>query len=154
MLATPAVDVWVATASPSNVPHLVPLSLAWIDERAVIAVEGGSVTARNLSASGRARLAIGPTRDVVMIDATLEATLAVEADTALAAAYVSQADWDPRLSAPGAAGDRPRSLWRDAGFQMIIWPTKACHQPSDRRNPAGVVVDCDGRRPSDAGLCP
>ena len=98
MLATPAVDVWVATASPAGAAHLVPVSLAWIDERAVIAVEGRSVTARNLAASGTARLAIGPTRDVVMIDATLENTVDVGADGPLGAAYVAQADWDPRPS--------------------------------------------------------
>jgi hypothetical protein len=74
------------------------VSLAWIDERAVIAVEGGSVTARNLTASGAARLAIGPTRDVVMIDATLESAVDVGSDGSLDAAYVAQADWDPRLS--------------------------------------------------------
>ena len=98
MLATPAVDVWVATASPTGAAHLVPVSLAWIDERAVIAVDGRSVTARNLAASGAARLAIGRTRDVVMIDATLEQAVHVGADGPLGAAYVAQADWDPRPS--------------------------------------------------------
>jgi hypothetical protein len=98
MLTTPGVDVWVATASPAGAAHLVPVSLAWIDERAVIAVEGSSVTARNLTASGAARLAIGPTRDVVMIDATLENAVDVGGDGPLGAAYVAQADWDPRLS--------------------------------------------------------
>ncbi len=99
MLATPAVDVWVATASPAGVPHLVPVSLAWIDERAVIAVEGRSVTARNLTSSGVVRLAVGSTRDVVMIDATLEKAVDVGADPPLGEAYVRQADWDPRPSA-------------------------------------------------------
>lgn len=98
MLATPSVDVWVATASPTGAPHLVPVSLAWIGERAVIAVDGGSVTARNLTASGAARLALGPTRDVVMIDATLEDAVDAGADGPLGAAYVAQAGWDPRLN--------------------------------------------------------
>ncbi|HET6968471.1 MAG TPA: pyridoxamine 5'-phosphate oxidase family protein [Ornithinibacter sp.] len=98
MLAAPAVDVWVATASPTGAPHLVPLSLAWVDERAVIALERRSVTARNLAASGVVRLAVGPTRDVVMIDATLQDTVDVGADGPLGAAYVAQADWDPRLA--------------------------------------------------------
>jgi hypothetical protein len=97
MLATPAIDVWVASASGAGAPHLVPLSLAWVDERVVIAVETSSVTARNLAASGVARLAVGPTRDVVMIDAALENTVDV-ADEPLSAAYVAQADWDPRTS--------------------------------------------------------
>lgn len=96
-LATPAIDVWVASASGEGTPHLVPLSLAWVDERVVIAVEAASVTARNVTASGVARLAVGPTRDVVMIDAALDRTVEV-ADDELGDAYAAQADWDPRRS--------------------------------------------------------
>ena len=99
MLATPVIDVWVATASPAGAPHLVPLSLAWADERVVIAVEGTSVTAANLTASGHARLAVGSTRDVVMIDARLERTVDAEANEALGDAYAAQTDWDPREDA-------------------------------------------------------
>ena len=98
MLAAEAIDVWVASASASGEAHLVPVSLAWVDERVVIAVERSSVTARNLTASGAARLAVGPTRDVVMIDAVLERTVDVD-DDSLGAAYVAQADWDPRHDA-------------------------------------------------------
>jgi hypothetical protein len=98
MLATPAIDVWVATASAAGAPYLVPVSLAWVADRVVIAVAGASPTARNLTASGEARLAVGATRDVVMIDAVLEKAVDVAADEALGAAYVAQADWDPRSS--------------------------------------------------------
>ncbi len=96
MLVTPAIDVWVATASTAGAPYLVPVSLAWVEERVVIAVEASSLTARNLTASGKARLAVGPTRDVVMIDAVLEKAVDVAADDGLSSAYVAQADWDPR----------------------------------------------------------
>lgn len=96
-LATRAIDVWVASASGEGTPHLVPVSLAWVDERVVIAVEAASVTARNVTASGVTRLAVGPTRDVVMIDAVLDRTVEV-ADDELGAAYAAQADWDPRRS--------------------------------------------------------
>ena len=96
MLTTPAMDVWVATSDRSGVPYLVPLSLAWVDERVVIALEASSRTARNLTASGQARLAVGPTRDVTMIDAVLEKAVDVDADHTLGAAYAAQADWDPR----------------------------------------------------------
>ena len=99
MLATPAVDVWVATASGDGTPYLVPVSLAWVNERVVIAVDGSSPTARNLTGSGTARLAVGPTRDVVMIDAALQEALDVATAVALGEAYVAQADWDPRGSA-------------------------------------------------------
>ncbi|MBW9108698.1 pyridoxamine 5'-phosphate oxidase family protein [Microbacterium ureisolvens] len=95
-LASPAADVWVATASPEAAPHLVPLSLAWIADRAVIALEGRSATARNLGASGVARLAVGSTRDVGMIDVVLERSVGVDDDASLGEAYAAQADWDPR----------------------------------------------------------
>lgn len=95
-LSAPTADVWVATASPDAAPYLVPLSLAWIDERAVIALEERSVTARNIGASGVARLAVGPTRDVAMIDVVRERSVGVDDDAGLGAAYAAQADWDPR----------------------------------------------------------
>ncbi len=95
-LTAPAADVWVATASAAGAPHLVPLSLAWIGDRVVIALDGASVTARNLGTSGTARLAVGPTRDVAIIDAVVERTAGVDSDAALGAAYAGQADWDPR----------------------------------------------------------
>lgn len=96
LLATQAIDVWVATASATGEAHLVPLSLGWVDGCAVVAVEASSLTARNVIASGEARLAVGPTRDVVMIDAVLDRSLDVAADDALWSAYTEQADWDPR----------------------------------------------------------
>jgi hypothetical protein len=98
MWATPAIDVWVATSSAEGSAHLVPLSLAWVDERMVIAVGAGSRTARDLASRGRCRMAVGPTRDVTMVDAVLERTVPVDEDPALAEAYAGQADWDPRGS--------------------------------------------------------
>jgi hypothetical protein len=102
-LHTPAIDAWVASASVSDggspQAHLVPLSLAWIDERVVIALESGSRTARNVVEHGIARLALGPTRDVVMIDAVLDRAVDLEnAPAALADRYAAQADWDPRTA--------------------------------------------------------
>jgi hypothetical protein len=120
-LAEPAADVWVATASSSASsadPYLIPLSLAWIDQRVVIAVDSSSRTARNIEGSRTARLALGPTRDVVVIDARLEQSIPVTAAQNLAERYVQQADWDPRT-----AGDSYRFLvlrperiqaWREA----------------------------------------
>jgi hypothetical protein len=95
-LTAPAADVWVATASPEGAPHLVPLSLAWIDGRAVIALDAASLTTRNVLTSGVARLAVGPTRDVALLDVSLERSVAVGDDAALGEAYAAQADWDPR----------------------------------------------------------
>jgi hypothetical protein len=91
-------DVWVASAHDSRPAHLVPLSLAWDGELVILALDPDAVTARNIVGSCRARLALGPTRDVVMIEAVLEGTVDVkDAPPAVADAYASQADWDPRL---------------------------------------------------------
>jgi len=86
--------------------YLVPLSLAWIDERVVLATEADSATARNILSPGGARLGLGPTRDVVMIDAELEQVYSLdEVPGGLARQYAMQADWDPRK-----AGDRMQFL--------------------------------------------
>jgi hypothetical protein len=95
------VDVWVATASvsPEGVaqPYMVPLSLGWIDDRIVIAIETRSRTAKNLVATGRARLGIGPTRDVSMIDVEVEQVVeAADIDADLAERYADQTRWEPR----------------------------------------------------------
>jgi Pyridoxamine 5'-phosphate oxidase len=88
-------DVWVATADDSGIAHLVPLSLCWHDGMVVVAVEARSRTARNASVSGRARLALGPTRDVVMIDAQASVVARQDAAPAIAGAYRERTGWEP-----------------------------------------------------------
>ena len=46
-------NVWIASASAAGIPHLVPLSLAWIDEHIVVATPSDTPTARNAAANGR-----------------------------------------------------------------------------------------------------
>jgi hypothetical protein len=115
-LTAEAADVWVASAA-GDEPYLVPLSMAWLDERIVIALAASSRTARNITARGAARLALGITRDVVMIDALLDRVAPLTGDDALADGYAAQSDWDPRE----AGGDymymvlRPHRIqaWRE-----------------------------------------
>jgi hypothetical protein len=99
-------DVWVATAAADAAghasPYLVPLSLAWIGERVILATEADSVTAQNIMSARHTRLGLGPTRDVVMIDAELERVYNLdEVPADLAHQYASQAGWDPRESGDG-----------------------------------------------------
>jgi hypothetical protein len=105
LLARPVLDGWVASAgSGSAVAHLVPLSMHWTGDRLVVALELASVTGRNVVTSGRARVALGGTRDVVMVDATLESTFPVaDAPAAVADGYAAQSDWDPRHAGDGYA---------------------------------------------------
>jgi hypothetical protein len=91
-------DVWVATASADGREHLVPLSYAWDETNVILAVEPGSVTSRNVMASGRARLGFGPTRDVLIVDTVLASSVEVSrTPVQLAELYARQSDWDPRL---------------------------------------------------------
>jgi hypothetical protein len=112
-------DVWVASASAEGIAHLVPLSYAWDGVCLIVVCDEASMTARNIRASSRARLALGGTRDVVMVDVVLEATVDGDAEGASTAeVYASQTDWDPRE----AEGDfaylrlRPQRIqvWREA----------------------------------------
>ncbi|MET8147962.1 pyridoxamine 5'-phosphate oxidase family protein [Actinoplanes sp. NPDC049668] len=96
-LSARVADTWVAT-SDGDGPYLVPLTMAWFDDRIVLATARDSPTARNLVARGDARLALGHTRDVVMIDASLERTIPVADAGAVGDAYAAQSDWDPRTA--------------------------------------------------------
>jgi hypothetical protein len=96
LLAATGADAWVATASTDGVAHMVPLSIGWTEERIVLVTESRSATARNLSASNRARLALGGTRDVVMIVAELMAEFSIaDAPPPLLRALASQSGWNP-----------------------------------------------------------
>lgn len=96
-LSAPVADAWVATTDGVR-PFLVPLTITWAGERIALATEGTAPTVRNLQAYGRARVALGGTRDVVRVDAVLERTIPVTAPEAaeIGAAYAAQNDWDPR----------------------------------------------------------
>jgi general stress protein 26 len=90
-------NVWIASASTAGVVHLVPVSHTWNGSQVVLATEPKSRTVANVTANRRVRLALGETRDVVMIDADLlESVPKTEAPPNLADAYSAQAGWDPR----------------------------------------------------------
>jgi general stress protein 26 len=90
-------NVWVASASPAGLVHLVPVTNTWNGSQVVLATGPKSRTVANVTANPRVRLALGDTRDVVMIDAVLiEAVPESEATEALADGYATQAGWDPR----------------------------------------------------------
>jgi hypothetical protein len=66
------VDLWVASASPGGAPYLVPLSFDWDGEALLLATPANSPTGRNLAATRTARLGLGDTRDVTMLDGDVE----------------------------------------------------------------------------------
>jgi predicted pyridoxine 5'-phosphate oxidase superfamily flavin-nucleotide-binding protein len=90
------VDAWVASADRDGTPYLVPLSFVWDGATLTMATPESSPTGRNLRESGRVRLALGPTRDVVLIEGTAEAYARETVPAAMADAFAAKL-WDARL---------------------------------------------------------
>jgi hypothetical protein len=65
-------DLWLATSCDSG-PHLVPLSFVWHGERLLFATSAITRTGRNLVENGRARAAVGETRDLVIVVGSVSA---------------------------------------------------------------------------------
>ena len=112
------VDAWVATADrESGTPYLVPLSFLWDGATLLVATPAASPTGRNLQASGRVRLGIGPTRDLVLIEGTAHALAAAELPDEVGDAFAAKTGFDPReLSDYRYLRIRPRLVqaWREA----------------------------------------
>ncbi|MDN3351270.1 pyridoxamine 5'-phosphate oxidase family protein [Actinomadura sp. DC4] len=107
-------DAWVATAGDGG-PHLVPLSFLWDGVTFVLATPSSSPTGRNLRESGRARLGIGPTRDVVMVEGAAEVIAEVTGD--LGDAFAARTGFEPRgLDGYAYYRVRPERIqaWREA----------------------------------------
>jgi hypothetical protein len=90
------IDAWVATADGSGTPYLVPLSFLWDGVTLLVATPSSSPTGRNLQATGRVRLGIGPTRDVVLVEGTVHALAAGEIPAEVGDAFAAKAGFDPR----------------------------------------------------------
>ncbi|MEU9989290.1 pyridoxamine 5'-phosphate oxidase family protein [Streptomyces sp. NPDC048045] len=91
------VDVWVASAGEDGAaPYLVPLSFVWDGATLLIATPAESPTGRNLSATGTARLGLGPTRDVVMIEGTVRAVTPEDLPEEDAEVFAGKTGFDPR----------------------------------------------------------
>jgi pyridoxamine 5'-phosphate oxidase-like protein len=89
------VDLWVASASSDGHAYLIPLSFYWDGATVTIATPRASPTGRNLIRAGRARVALGATRDVVIIEGPIEA-IAIGTDAALEDAHARATGFDPR----------------------------------------------------------
>ncbi len=98
------VDAWVATAGTDGDPYLVPLSFLWDGATLLFATPSASSTGRNLAASGKARVALGGTRDVVLIEGELTETVpAGEIPADLGDRFADRTGFDPRQSSSAFA---------------------------------------------------
>jgi hypothetical protein len=90
------VDLWVASASPDGTPYLVPLSFDWDGEAVLVATPTNSPTGSNLATTRTARLGLGETRDVTMIDGEVEVLEIGELAQDLGDRFTARAGFDPR----------------------------------------------------------
>jgi hypothetical protein len=92
------VDLWVASADETGAAYLVPLSYFWDGSTLTIATPRASRTAVNLVRAGWSRVALGPTRDVVIIEGPVEA-IPIGTDAGLEDAHAQATGFDPRTLA-------------------------------------------------------
>lgn len=111
------VDAWVATAGEGGVPSLAPFSFLWDGTTLLFAIPANGPTGRNLLASGRVRLGLGHTRDVVLIEGTAEAIPTAEMPAETGDAFAAKTGFDPRALAEPYLFFRvtPRTIraWRE-----------------------------------------
>ena len=89
-------DVWVATASADGVPCLVPLSFVWDRGTLLLATRRTNPTAANVTPSGQARVTLGHTRDVVLIEGTAEMVEGADLPAESGDAFAEKLHWDVR----------------------------------------------------------
>ncbi|MFJ7333232.1 pyridoxamine 5'-phosphate oxidase family protein [Streptomyces sp. NPDC101110] len=89
-------DIWVATADAEGVPCLVPLWFVWHDEAVWLCTRLTNPAGRNLRDGGRARPALGDTRDVVLVDGEVRTHPTPDVPSAAAGAFRVKTGRDPR----------------------------------------------------------
>lgn len=78
-----------------------PLSFLWDGATLLVATPASSPTSRNLRNTGKVRLGIGPTRDVVLIEGTARSLAAAEVLDEGGDAFAAKTGFDPReLTSP------------------------------------------------------
>jgi hypothetical protein len=121
LLVAPEADAWVATASPDGQAHLVPLSIGWTGASIVLVTLRSSPTARNMPVAASVRVALGGTREVVLIEAEVVAVHSMAAaPDLLAKTFAQQSGWNAAEQSDADRYElfelRPRLLqaWREA----------------------------------------
>ena len=90
------IDLWLASASTDGAPYLVPVSFDWDGAALLVATPAGSPTGRNLAVTRVARLALGHTRDVSMIEGEVEVLEMDALPPDQGDRFATRAGFDPR----------------------------------------------------------
>ena len=109
------IDLWVASASADGGPYLVPLSFDWDGEAVLVATPAKSPTGRNLAATQTARLGLGHTRDVSMIEGDVEVLEIDALPQERGDRFATRAGFDPR------GQDTPYRWFRISPRRIQAW---------------------------------
>ncbi len=85
----------------TGIPHMVPLSLAWVNNAIVVSTPTDTPTVRNAAASGQVRATLDSADDVVIVDADVRIEDFDRAQPSTIEMYISRVGWDPRNN-PGS----------------------------------------------------
>ena len=107
-------DAWVASTDADR-PWLAPLSFLWRDEQLLLATDAATPTATNVATIPRLRLALGHTRDVVIVQGQAQLSPATNLTDEEAGAYQTKHGSDPRTWADSVMRLRPSRIlaWRE-----------------------------------------
>ena len=110
------VNAWVTSASATGDTWIIPLTFYWDGTHLVLATPTNSRTARDLRRAGIARLALGQTNDVILVEGEVTTVARDAIAPATADAHALRAGFDAR-TAPGDYGYllvRPQTIrtWR------------------------------------------
>ncbi|MFD4375847.1 pyridoxamine 5'-phosphate oxidase family protein [Streptomyces sp. NPDC058486] len=103
-------DLWVASAGADMVPYLVPLSFFWDGSDVWLVTRLSNPTGRNLAGHPRTRLALGDTRDVVLLDGEVSTYTHDEVPDEAAEGFRTKTGWDARRAGPGYRWFRVRPV--------------------------------------------
>ncbi|MFF0485280.1 pyridoxamine 5'-phosphate oxidase family protein [Streptomyces sp. NPDC004435] len=103
-------DLWVASAGPDGMPYLVPLSFLWDSADIWLVTRLSNPTGRNLAANPRTRLALGDTRDVVLLDGEVTTYTHDEVPVEAADGFHAKTGWDARAAGPAYRWFRVRPV--------------------------------------------
>lgn len=108
------IDAWVATSNGAR-PWLIPLSFLWYADRLVFATDACSPTASNIRQVPQVRVALGHSRDVVMVDGVGDLSPSSDLAGAELAAYRAKHGSDPRTWADTVIRVAPVRIqaWRE-----------------------------------------
>jgi hypothetical protein len=140
------IDLWVASASPTGAPYLVPLSFDWDGEQLLLATPADSPTGRNLAATRTVRLALGHTRDVAIIDGDVDVLDIDALPQETGDRFAARTGFDPRGLTSTYRWFRVRPRRIQAWREVNELPGRELMRDGRWLDRADDADDADGRR--------